>query len=43
MYCFFIIDGFMCTAYTNLENTFLSIEKQRSIVDVWGLDFQNDK
>ncbi len=42
MYCFFIMAVLMCTAYTNLENTFLSIEKQRSIVDAWGLDLQND-
>ncbi len=23
MYCFFIMDGLICTAYTNLANTFL--------------------
>ncbi len=35
-YCFFIMDGLMCTAYTNLANTFLisfPSKKQRSIVD----------
>ncbi len=35
----------MCTAYTNLANTFLyklSIEKQRSVFDARGLDLQND-
>ncbi len=34
----------MCTAYTNLANIpyKLSIEQQRSIVDAWGLDLQND-
>ncbi len=44
MYCVFFINGLMCTAYTNLANTFLklSIEKQRSFVDAGGLDFRND-
>ncbi len=34
----------MYTTYTNLANTFLklSIEKQGSIVDAWGLDLRND-
>ncbi len=41
----FFIHVLMCTAYTNLANTFLyklSIEKQRSVVDARGLDLQND-
>ncbi len=45
MYCVFFIHVLMCTAYTNLANTFLyklSIEKQRSVVDARGLDLQND-
>ena len=45
MYCVFILHVLMCTAYTNLANTFfykLSIEKQRSVVDAWGLDLYND-
>ncbi len=45
MYCGFFIHVLMCTAYTNLANTFLyklSIEKQRSVVDTCGLDLQND-
>ncbi len=36
MYCGFFIHVLMCTAYTNLANTFLyklPIEKQRSVVD----------
>ncbi len=35
----------MCTAYTNLANAFLisfPLKKQRSIVDAWGLNHQND-
>ncbi len=42
---FFFIHVLMCTAYTNLANTFLyklSIEKQRSVIDARGLDLQND-
>ncbi len=47
MYCGFIMHVLMCTAYTNLANTFLifqilSFEKQRSVVDARGLDLQND-
>ncbi len=45
MYCFFIMDGLMCTAYTKFSIYIpykLSIEKQQSIIDAWGLDLQND-
>ncbi len=41
----FFIHVLMCTAYTHLANTFLyylSIEKQRSVVDARGLDLHND-
>ncbi len=45
MYGGFYKHVLMCTAYTNLANTFrisFLSKKQRSVVDARGLDIQND-
>ncbi len=45
MYCFFIMGGFDLYCLHKFRKYIpykIFIEKQRSIVDAWGLDLQND-